>query len=521
MSTETSAQTATRVSLLAPITGVLIPIEQVPDPVFAQKMVGEGVSIDPLSNSLVAPCDGEVVHIHPAAHALTIRSADGLEVLTHIGLDTVHMKGEGFTVKVKVGDQVHAGDELITFDLDTVATNAKSLLTQMVIANSDRLSDFAPGSGVVTAGQSVVAVATLAAVEAAEGVAKPGRTVTSDAVLVPNPVGLHARPAAVLSNLAAQYESDVSLKRGDDRANAKSVMAIMAMEVRYGDKVQVIAYGPDAEQAVAELASQIAAGLGEEGVTAIAEAGAEPEAAPVPAPVAPAPRRRSEDPNVLLGVAASPGLGVGTVVQIRHEDFEVAEDSNDRHRERRRLNDAIDRSMVQLEALEDRLSNQADADKAAIFAAHRGDPARPRAAGPGDERDRQGQDRGIRLAQGLPAVCRRAGEPQERGARRARRRRARRRPAGAAGDHRAAPREGRARRPVRSWWPRTSPRRTPSPSTPPRWSVSARRPAGPPRTWRSSRGPSTSRRSPGSTHSRSRSSRAAGSFSTAPRARCG
>ncbi|MGB8383227.1 MAG: phosphoenolpyruvate--protein phosphotransferase [Dermatophilaceae bacterium] len=371
MSTETSARSATRVSFLAPITGVLIPIEQVPDPVFAQKMVGEGVSIDPLSNVLVAPCDGEVVHIHPAAHALTIRSVDGLEVLTHIGLDTVHMKGEGFTVKVKVGDQVHAGDELITFDLDTVATNAKSLLTQMVIANSDRLSDFAPGSGVVTAGQSVVAVATLAAVEAAEGVAKPGRTVTSDAVLVPNPVGLHARPAAVLSNLAAQYESDVSLKRGDDRANAKSVMAIMAMEVRYGDKVQVIAYGPDAEQAVGELSSQIAAGLGEEGVTAIAEAGAEPEATPAPALVAPAPRRRSEDPNVLLGVAASPGLGVGSVVQIRHEDFEVAEDSNDRHRERRRLNDAIDRSMVQLEALEDRLSNQADADKAAIFAAHR------------------------------------------------------------------------------------------------------------------------------------------------------
>jgi phosphocarrier protein FPr len=87
--------------------------------------------------------------------------------------------------------------------------------------------------------------------------------------------------------------------------------------------------------------------------------------------MAPAPRRRSEDPDVLLGVAASPGLGVGTVVQIRHEDFEVTEDSNDRHRERRRLNDAVDRSMVQLEALEDRLKNQADADKAAIFAAHR------------------------------------------------------------------------------------------------------------------------------------------------------
>ena len=187
MSTPISAPAVTTVSLVAPITGVLVPIEQVPDPVFAQKMVGEGISIDPLSNVLVAPCDGEVIHIHPAAHALTIRSAEGLEVLTHIGLDTVHMKGEGFAVKVKVGDQVHAGDELITFDLDAVATNAKSLLTQMVIANSDLLSSFAPRSGIVTAGRDVVAVATLAVVaEAAGGAAKQvGRKVTSDASWCP------------------------------------------------------------------------------------------------------------------------------------------------------------------------------------------------------------------------------------------------------------------------------------------------------------------------------------------------
>ena len=199
-----------------------------------------------------------------------------------------------------------------------------------------------------------------------------GKKVTSDAILVPNPVGLHARPASVLSNIAAKYESEISLKRGEDQANAKSVIAIMGMEVRYGDKVRVVAYGADAEAAVADLAAQITVGLGEEGVVPIAEAGAEPAApAPAPAPVAPAPRRRSDDPNVLLGVAASPGLGVGTVVQVRHEDFEVREDSADRHRERRLLNDAIDRSQVQLAALEDRLANEADADKAAIFAAHR------------------------------------------------------------------------------------------------------------------------------------------------------
>jgi phosphocarrier protein FPr len=152
MSTEASTPPVTRLDLKAPLTGVLVPIEQVPDPVFAQKMVGEGVSIDPLSDHLLAPCDGEVSHLHPASHAVTIRTLGDLEVLLHIGLDTLKMRGEGFDAKVKAGDQVRTGDELIAFDLDKVATSAKSLLTQMVITNTDRVSSFTPRTGLVTAG---------------------------------------------------------------------------------------------------------------------------------------------------------------------------------------------------------------------------------------------------------------------------------------------------------------------------------------------------------------------------------
>jgi multiphosphoryl transfer protein len=248
MSTEASAPPVTRLDLKAPLTGVLVPIEQVPDPVFAQKMVGEGVSIDPLSDRLLAPCDGEVSHLHPASHAVTIRTLGDLEVLLHIGLDTLKMRGEGFDPKVKAGDQVRAGDELIGFDLDKVATSAKSLLTQVVITNTDRISSFTPRTGLVTAGTDDVAEVRLAGDEgagAAEGAPAPaGRTVTSDAVIIPNPEGLHARPAAVLANLAQKYESNIRLKRGDDQANAKSVMAIMGLEVLEGHKVQVITPWP-------------------------------------------------------------------------------------------------------------------------------------------------------------------------------------------------------------------------------------------------------------------------------------
>ena len=93
----TDASTAvTRVKLVAPLTGGLVPIEQVPDPVFAQKMVGEGISIDPLSDRLLAPCDGSVAQLHPSNHAITIRTAEGLEVLLHIGLDTRRDARRGF-----------------------------------------------------------------------------------------------------------------------------------------------------------------------------------------------------------------------------------------------------------------------------------------------------------------------------------------------------------------------------------------------------------------------------------------
>jgi phosphoenolpyruvate-protein phosphotransferase len=376
MSTEPSAPAITCLDLKAPLTGVLVPIEQVPDPVFAQKMVGEGISIDPLSDHLLAPCDGEVSHLHPASHAVTIRTLGDLEVLLHIGLDTLKMRGEGFDAKVKVGDQVRTGDELISFDLDKVATSAKSLLTQMVIANSDLLTSFTPREGLVTAGVDDVAEVTFGDGErdaAAEGAPAPaGRAVTSDAVIIPNPEGLHARPAAVLANLAQKYESDIRLKRGDDHANAKSVMAVMGLEVLTGHKVQVIARGPDAAQAAEEVATALREGLGEEGVVPVSQdtTSAAPAATTSPEPAA-RPALRSEDPNVLLGVAASPGLGLGKVLRVIHEDIEVREDAADRHKEHRLLNEALDHAMVQLEALETRLRQDADADKAAIFGAHR------------------------------------------------------------------------------------------------------------------------------------------------------
>src|SRR5262245_23544118 len=150
------ASAAVSLALKAPLSGFLMPIERVPDPVFAQKMVGDGIAVDPTSQSLLAPCEGEIVMLHPANHALTLTTPEGVEVMMHIGLDTINLKGQGFTPRVKQGARVQVGDPLIDFDADYLATHAKSLLTMLVVTNSDQVAGFNRRSGSVSAGQDVV-----------------------------------------------------------------------------------------------------------------------------------------------------------------------------------------------------------------------------------------------------------------------------------------------------------------------------------------------------------------------------
>jgi phosphocarrier protein FPr len=364
-STSSPGRITAAIALKAPLSGYLVPIEQVPDPVFAQKMVGDGVSIDPTNQTLVAPCDGEVIQLHPAHHAVTLKTIDGLEVLIHIGLDTVALKGEGFTARAKVGDLVQLGTPLIDFDADYIALHAKSLLTQIVITNSDRVSQFLPYSGNVQAGQTVVLEMVLA--DAAGTVqVQAGETMASEPIVVPNPTGLHARPAAVLANLAKKYQSDIRLKYEDKQANVRSVVGLMGLEIGNKARVQLIAQGVDAREAIVELSEALRAGLGEEGATPIAA-----PASVAQFPVAePAPRPRSDDPNRILGVAASPGVAVGSTYRIRHQEIAVAETATNSNEERRQLERSIAQAKLEIEALRAKVHGQKDADKAAIFAAH-------------------------------------------------------------------------------------------------------------------------------------------------------
>ncbi|MGF6789515.1 phosphoenolpyruvate--protein phosphotransferase [Paraburkholderia sp. 35.1] len=348
-----------RIGLMAPLSGVLVPLESVPDPVFAQKMVGDGVSIDPTSDELLSPLAGKVTQLHSAGHATTITGDNGLQVLLHIGLDTVLLRGEGFMPLVKEGDAVATGTPLIRFDPIAVGAKATSLLTQMVIANGDLVTRYVPAKGLVVAGTDVALYVELVGSMEDKDTASATGAIFSDEITLPNPAGLHARPAAVVTVEAKKFKSEIRLLRGDASANAKSVVAIMGLATKFGDKLRVEAHGPDAAEAANTVARLLGEGSGEKPGDAPAPAAA----APVPAPTEAAPA----DTNEFIGVSASPGLSVGRIVQFRQQVIEVNEAGESPQRERAQLEAAQHQARQQIEALKATLT---DPSKAQILDAH-------------------------------------------------------------------------------------------------------------------------------------------------------
>ncbi|BCU82117.1 PTS system glucose-specific EIICBA component [Polycladomyces abyssicola] len=131
---ETSVTTGDE-SFVAPMTGKLMPITEVPDQVFSQKMMGDGFAIEPTEGVVVSPVEGEIVNVFPTKHAIGIRSVGGHEILIHVGIDTVNLQGKGFESFISEGDKVKPGQKLLEVDLDYIKENATSIITPIVFTN--------------------------------------------------------------------------------------------------------------------------------------------------------------------------------------------------------------------------------------------------------------------------------------------------------------------------------------------------------------------------------------------------
>ncbi|WP_028862597.1 PTS glucose transporter subunit IIA [Psychromonas aquimarina] len=151
-----TTETDDTIDIIAPLSGEIVAIEDVPDVVFAEKIVGDGIAIRPTGSKMVAPCDGEIGKIFETNHAFSLESDTGIELFVHFGIDTVELKGEGFTRIAQEGQKVKMGDTIIEFDLEFLKEKAKSILTPVVISNMDEIKELQKMSGTVAVASDAV-----------------------------------------------------------------------------------------------------------------------------------------------------------------------------------------------------------------------------------------------------------------------------------------------------------------------------------------------------------------------------
>lgn len=316
-----SRDTDRSIELVAPLDGWVLPLAEVPDPVFAAAMAGDGVAIDPTGESVHAPCDGVVLLMGGGRHALTLRSRAG-DVLLHVGIDTVRLAGAGFELRVHDGEEVCAGQVLLEFDLDAIVHAAPSAITPVLLTGAQ--------AGRITrrvCGQRVVVGDFLLAVEVAEPVANTANAAATVAVVamparfrIPFDHGLHARPAARIAAALTRLDAEVQLEARGREASARSTVAMMALGVGRGEIVTASASGREAALALAALAGLL-----------------EPVAEPARVSAAPAPKAGTR----LAGIVAARGLAIGVAAPQLSQDPLVGEARGDPASESARLSAAV------------------------------------------------------------------------------------------------------------------------------------------------------------------------------------
>jgi phosphoenolpyruvate-protein phosphotransferase len=314
------------VKLLAPLDGWCLSLADVPDDVFAQGMVGEGLAIDPTSNTVVAPCDGEITMLPETAHAVSLRTEQGVEVLVHVGIDSVKLGGRGFEALAKKGQRVRAGDALLRFDLDVLARAARSLVTPVIVSAAEGLRILRRhATGSIRAGDVLLEIEHAAPSPPLEATphitARPGTPAVagSDAkreLSIPLRDGLHARPAALIARRARASGAAVTLAVHGKTADARSVTAIMSLGARHGDTISIFSTGANASVAIDDIVAAIDEALRLERVRADT----------APEPVA---KTAAAGDGQLSGVIAVAGFAVGRTKRLERTQIVAVETGRD------------------------------------------------------------------------------------------------------------------------------------------------------------------------------------------------
>ncbi|MGC1331613.1 phosphoenolpyruvate--protein phosphotransferase, partial [Pseudomonas sp.] len=342
------------VTLGAPLSGPVLALAQVPDPVFASGTLGEGIAIDPIDNCLVAPCAGEIIHLAHTLHAVTLRADNGAELLMHLGLDTVQLQGQGFTAQVQPGMRVSPGQPLLTFDMDQVAHRCTSLISLIVVTNGEHFCAERLAASHVNAGEPLLRIAarhghaprSVQVGEAVQGVA-----------FVAHAGGLHARPAARLREIAKGFDCTAQLSYHGHLADIDSLMSVMALGVDEHAQVQVICRGPQREAALAALLQGLSTPI----------AGEQPIPVAVASTLSPLPALAA---GLLAGICAAPGLASGPLVRLGSITLPADPGGHAPGEQQQALATALAAVTRSLEHTRAKARQRHDSTEEAIFAAH-------------------------------------------------------------------------------------------------------------------------------------------------------
>lgn len=341
-------------TLSAPLSGPVLTLAKVPDPVFASGAMGDGIAIDPLNDTLHAPCAGVVVHVARTGHAVTLRADNGAELLLHLGLDTVELQGDGFSMLVKEGARVANGQPLLRYDLDKVAQQCKSLVSLMILTNSEDFQARPITLKSVKVGEPLLHIIRRHAPGAAEETEPSGEEIVGH-IRIAHRGGLHARPAALIRQTAHGFKSKSRLHFAGKSATCDSLIGLMGLAIGEQDEVQISCQGPDAEAALQALLIALSTALAED-----SHAAAPPMAR----------RNRDAEAGVLHGVCAAPGLVGGPLFRLNAISLPV--DAGDHDPEQQLL--ALDTALSVVRSEIDQTLAQArkhkNTDEEAIFAAH-------------------------------------------------------------------------------------------------------------------------------------------------------
>jgi phosphocarrier protein len=342
-------------TLSAPLSGPVLTLAKVPDPVFASGAMGDGIAIDPLNDTLYSPCEAVVIHVARTGHAITLRADNGAELLLHLGLDTVELQGVGFSMLVKEGARVSNGQPLLRYDLDQVAQQCKSLVSLMILTNSQDFQARPITLKSVKVGDPLLHIVPKVANGEQIDIEVVGIEVQGH-IHVAHRGGLHARPAALIRQTAQQFTSKSWLHFAGKSAACDSLIGLMGLAVGEQDEIRVSCQGPDAEAALQALLAALSTAL------------AEGSHAAAPAPMVQ--RNRPAETGVLHGVCAAPGLVAGPLFRLNSISLPMDAGNHDPEQQRQSLDTALAGVRSDINATLAQAKKHKNTDEEAIFAAH-------------------------------------------------------------------------------------------------------------------------------------------------------